>query len=138
MTSVHTLVSSEDVEGTEVFSRKSQDEIGRIHHLVFDKVSGRVAYADMSFGGFLGIGEGHYPVPWSALHYDTSLDGFVTDITKEQLESAPSYEGGSWEDRRWETRVHDYYGAPVYWGAAPATDTSFAVESTRALGRGRR
>jgi len=127
------LVSSQDVEGTDVYSRRDRQSIGKIHHLMIDKLSGNVAYADMSFGGLLGIGESHYPVPWNALTYDPALDGFVADITESQIEQAPSYDNAAWEDRKWETQLHEYYGAPVYWGASSGADTTAGVESNRML-----
>lgn len=63
------LISSEDVEGTEVYGA-GDDVVGEIDHLLIEKVSGRVAYAVMSFGGFLGLAHSHYPIPWAALKYD--------------------------------------------------------------------
>ena len=80
------------------------------------KKSGQVAYAVMSFGGFLGLGHSHYPIPWSALKYDTNLGGYRTGITEAQLRDAPEFSDDSWEDRDWETRTHQHYGAPTYWG----------------------
>jgi len=74
----HQLISSEDVEGTNVYDMKGT-KIGDIDHLMIDKISGRVTYAVMSFGGFLGLGHSHYPVPWTALKYDTKLNGYVTE-----------------------------------------------------------
>lgn len=118
------LILSERVEGTNVYSSANRDEIGELHHLMIDKVSGRVAYAVMSFGGFLGLGESYYPVPWSALKYDTELDGYVTGITASQLENAPSLDDGeetSWRDREWESRVHNHYGSPYYWDVSSRT-----------------
>jgi hypothetical protein len=110
------VISSERVEGTKVYSATTSDNVGEIHHLMIDKKSGRVAYAVMSFGGFLGLGESFYPVPWNALKYDTNLQGFVTGITAEQLKDAPALtDEHSWQDRDWESRVHQHYGAPSYW-----------------------
>jgi hypothetical protein len=83
--------------------------------LLIDKVSGRVAYAVMSFGGFLGLAHSHYPIPWGALRYDKSLDGYRTGITEAQLRDAPEFSDDSWTDRSWETRTHKYYGASTYW-----------------------
>jgi hypothetical protein len=72
------LISSEiDVEGTEVYGA-GDEVVGEIDHLLIEKVSGRVAYAVMSFGGFLGLAHSHYPIPWSALKYDTALGGYRT------------------------------------------------------------
>ena len=107
-------ISSEDIHGTEVFGA-SGDNVGEIDHLIIDKVSGQVAYAVMSFGGFMGLGHSHYPIPWGALHYDTSVAGFRTNITEQQLRDAPEFSDDSWQDRDWETRTHQHYSAPAYW-----------------------
>ena len=111
----HNLISSEDVEGTSVYDMKGT-KIGDIDHLMIDKVSGRVTYAVMSFGGFLGLGHSHYPVPWTALKYDTNQGGYVTGITERQLKDAPAFSDDSWSDRNWETRTHSHYKVPPYWG----------------------
>ena len=66
-------------------------KIGEVDHLMIDKISGRVTYAVMSFGGFLGLGHSHYPIPWGALKYDTKLDGYVTGISEQQLKDAPAF-----------------------------------------------
>jgi sporulation protein YlmC with PRC-barrel domain len=91
----HALISSEDVEGADVYDPKG-NKVGDIDHLMIDKMSGRVSYAVMSFGGFLGLGHSHYPVPWATLKYDTSLDGYVTGITEAQLRDAPEFSDDSW------------------------------------------
>ena len=77
------LISSEDVHGTEVYGA-GDEAVGEIDHLLIEKISGRVVYAVMSFGGFLGLAHSHYPIPWSALRYDTSLGGYRTGITEAQ------------------------------------------------------
>ena len=89
--------------------------IGEVDHLMIDKSSGRVGYAVISFGGFMGLGHSHYPVPWGALKYDTSLGGFRTNISEKQLRDAPEFSDDSWGDRDWETRTHKHYAAPQYW-----------------------
>ena len=95
--------------------RGDGNQIGHFDHLMIDKKSGNVAYAVMGFGGFLGIGEDHHPIPWNALRYDITRDGFVTDITESQLQGAPS-RGDDWHnDRDWETRAFDHYRVPYYW-----------------------
>lgn len=111
----HRLISSEDVHGTDVIGA-NEEVIGEIDHLLIEKVSGRVAYAVMSFGGIMGLAHSHYPIPWSALKYDTSVAGFRTGITEEQLRNAPEFSDDSWTDRAWEARTHEHYGAPTYWG----------------------
>ena len=67
--------------------------MGSIERVMIEKRSGQVAYAVLSFGGFLGIGSDYYPIPWDALKYDTSLGGYRTNITEEQLKGAPKYSG---------------------------------------------
>jgi sporulation protein YlmC with PRC-barrel domain len=110
----HMLISSEDVEGTNVYDVKGS-KIGEIDHLMIDKVSGRVTYAVMSFGGFLGLGHSHYPIPWGALKYDTKVNGYVTGITEQQLRDAPAFSDDSWGDRNWETQTHQHYNVRTYW-----------------------
>jgi sporulation protein YlmC with PRC-barrel domain len=112
----HRCISSEDINGTEVYASDGT-HIGEVEHLIIDKLSGRVAYAVMSFGGFMGLGHEHCPIPWGALHYDTTLGGFRTDITEQQLQDAPEFSNHSWRDREWETKTHSHYGAPQYWEA---------------------
>ena len=110
----HDLISSEQVEGTIVFDREGE-KVGKIDHLMINKKSGRVTYAVMSFGGFMGLGHNHYPLPWSALSYDTDLEGYRTSVNEQQLRDAPEFTDDAWDDRNWETRIHDHYGVPYYW-----------------------
>ena len=84
------LIESDRVEGTTVYDR-SGNNIGSINRLMIEKISGRVAYAVMSFGGFLGMGTEEHAVPWNKLTYDTNLGGYRTDITEQQLRGAPSF-----------------------------------------------
>ena len=110
------LIGSDKVEGTAVYG-SDQSKIGSIKRVMIDKITGKVAYAVMSFGGFLGMGEDYYPVPWSMLDYNTSLEGYRVNITKEQLDRAPKYtESTGWNwNRENERRVHSYYMVPPYW-----------------------
>ncbi|XIA66851.1 PRC-barrel domain-containing protein [Bradyrhizobium sp. TZ2] len=106
------LIGSDKVEGTAVYSPDSQ-RIGSIERVMIDKMSGKVAYAVLGFGGFLGMGDEHYPLPWQALKYDTNLGGYVTGITGSQLSGAPKYSNESswnWLDPSVARSVDDYYG----------------------------
>jgi sporulation protein YlmC with PRC-barrel domain len=110
------LIGSDRVEGTTVYNR-SGEKIGSIKTVMIDKLTGKVAYAVMSFGGFLGVGDNYYPLPWSMLKYDTRLGGYVVDIDKKVLEGAPSYgprERIDWDDENWVRRVHEHYGVDPY------------------------
>src|ERR671921_427456 len=84
------LIASDKVEGTAVYNMKGE-RLGEVYNVMIDKYTGQVAYAVMSFGGFLGIGERYHPLPWKKLDYDPRLGGYVTEVTREQLERAPSY-----------------------------------------------
>ena len=79
------LIASDKVEGTAVYGA-DQQKIGSVERVMIDKVSGKVANAVLSYGGFLGIGDDHYPTPWSSLTYDTNLGGYRTNITRAQLD----------------------------------------------------
>ena len=111
------VISSNRVQGTEVYG-PAGEHVGEIDHLMIERVSGRVAYAVMSFGGFLGMGKDFYPIPWNALNYDTQLDGYRTSITREQVEGAPAFAGGDnfdWNDDEWHRRMHEHYkSSPSY------------------------
>jgi hypothetical protein len=111
------LIESDRVEGTTVYDLDG-NHIGTIKRVMIDKISGRVAYAVMSFGGFLGLGSEEYAVPWSVLDYDTELGGYRTDLTEDEVQHAPSLSQGKdfdWSDARREQQLHDYYGVTYYW-----------------------
>lgn len=108
------LISSEKVDGTAVYDRRGE-RLGSVHHLMIDKYTGQVAYAVMSFGGFLGIGESYHPLPWKMLAYDTRLGGYVVDLDRRRLEGAPSYtsrEIPNW-DYSYTGRIDQYWMPPV-------------------------
>lgn len=109
-----TLIGSDKVEGTNVYGA-GDEKVGSIERVMIDKMSGKVSYAVLAFGGFLGMGHDHYPVPWASLHYDTELGGYRTNISKDQLDAAPKYADESewdWNDEKRGRKVHDHYGAP--------------------------
>jgi hypothetical protein len=107
-----TLIGSDKVEGTAVYG-PDETKIGSIERVMIDKQSGKVSYAVLSFGGFLGMGDDHYPLPWQSLKYDTNLGGYRTGITQQQLEGAPRYKNNNdwnWRDQTRTRGVDDYYG----------------------------
>jgi hypothetical protein len=111
------LIGSDKVEGTAVY-RSNGERIGTIEWAMIDKRSGKVAYAVMSFGGFLGIGDDYYPVPWSLLTYSEKLGGYETNISDAQLKGAPKFSGDApweYESRAGEQSLYTYYGATPYW-----------------------
>lgn len=112
------VISASKVTGTNVYNTDG-DHLGAIQDVMIDKKSGKIAYAVMSFGGVLGIGQRYHPLPWATLKYDMRQGGYVVGINADQLKDAPAYgadEMPAWGDRAYETRVHDYYKAVPYWG----------------------
>jgi hypothetical protein len=111
------LIGSDKVEGTAVYGA-DQKKIGRLERVMIDKLSGKVAYAVLSFGGFLGMGEDYYPVPWVTLKYDQQLGGYLVNLTRDKLDKAPKFTtstGWNWT-RENDQRVYDYYKVAPYWG----------------------
>jgi hypothetical protein len=108
------LIASNKVEGTAVYNRQG-DKLGEVYNFMVGKRSGEVAYAIMSFGGFLGIGQKYHPLPWNALTYDTGKKGYVVDADKERLMGAPSYQAGE------DPFSRPGYGQQVrdYWSSGP-------------------
>lgn len=106
-----TLISSSKVEGTAVYDRDGS-RMGTIHNFMVNKRSGRVDYAVLSFGGFLGMGTRYYPLPWDMLEYDTSMGGYAVDMDEDDLEEAPSFRSGEEPDfsDRYGEYVYGYYG----------------------------
>lgn len=114
----HPLIPAERVNGTDVYNRQGE-KLGAVEDVAIDKVSGRVAYAILGFGGFLGIGERYHPVPWELLTYDAERRGYVIPCQEEQLKNAPTFDAAElsgWDDTDTRDAIYRYYG-PL--GAAP-------------------
>lgn len=117
-TPLHGLIERDRVEGTVVYGADGQ-RIGTISRLAIEKISGKVAYAVMSFGGFFGIAADVRTIPWSKLAYDAGCGGYRTDITESELRDAPGYFGDAnsdWPDREQEKETYDFYRVRHYWG----------------------
>jgi hypothetical protein len=115
----HTLIASDRVEGTPV-RRSDGSKVGTIQRVMIDKLSGNVAYAVLSFGGFLGMGQKHLPIPWTLLRYDRTLGAYQLDLSEEEIAKAPSFGADKdfdWGDRSQELELHHFYKVPPYWGA---------------------
>jgi sporulation protein YlmC with PRC-barrel domain len=113
----HALISSRRVEGTPVYDSNG-DKLGTIHSIMIDKKSGRVAYAVLSAGGFLGLGGKVHPIPWELLTYDVDREGYVVELTREQLEKAPTMHLDA-DDRPVDEAYDEattYYGTMRWWG----------------------
>jgi PRC-barrel domain len=113
------LIGSDKVQGTPVY-RSNGERVGKIERVMIDKLSGKVAFAVMSFGGFMGIGEDYYPLPWSLLTYNERLDGYEVNVSEQQLKGAPKYskyESWDWSDRERDRKVFAYYDVTPFWGS---------------------
>jgi PRC-barrel domain len=109
------LIGSDKVERTAVY-RSNGDKIGQIQRVMIGKQSGKVGYAVMGFGGFLGMGEEYYPLPWSLLKYNPRLEGYEVNISDAQLKGAPKYtthETWDWGSRA--PAIDDYYKVKPDW-----------------------
>src|SRR3982750_682034 len=111
------LIAATKVNGTKLFNRKGE-RAGEVEDIMLDKAPGPVAYAVAAFGGFPGLGGPRRAIPWSVLHYDTSLDGYVADVDDSVLKDAPNEiptDEGYYRDLDWNSRVYSHFGVPPYW-----------------------
>lgn len=106
------LIAADKVEGVSVYNPEGE-KLGSVENIFIDKLSGQAEFATLAFGGVLGMGEKHYPLPWSVLTYDTRQDGFVVDLDKKTLEGAPGYDNERLYEPNygWREEVSGYYGA---------------------------
>jgi sporulation protein YlmC with PRC-barrel domain len=105
------LIGSNKVEGTTVYGRDGH-RLGTIYNFMVDKLSGRVEYAVMKYGGMLGMGQRYYPLPWQMLTYDTREGGYRIDMTERDLQDAPSFDRDTEPhfNESYGDRVHSWYG----------------------------
>ena len=106
------LIAASKVNGTSVYNTAGE-KLGSIYDVMIDKISGKAEYAIMSFGGFLGIGDSHHPLPWQSLTYDETRGGYVVDIDRSRLEGAPVYSDSDpnrWADPAYGQQIDAYYG----------------------------
>lgn len=111
------IVSAGTLMGNRVRNAAGQN-LGKIEEIMIDVNAGRIAYAVLSFGGFLGIGDKLFAVPWDSLALDASAQEFILDVDKEVLENAPGFDKDNWPDMAdasWHTQVHGHYGKTPYW-----------------------
>ena len=113
----HELVSSARVEGTPVYD-PTGEKLGTVHSVMIHKRSGQVAYALLEFGGWLGVPARVHPLPWQKLRYDDQRHGYVVDLSREMLDSAPTLTLDAAErptERGFEEALFGYYGATTFW-----------------------
>lgn len=111
------VMAADTLQGDRVVNLQG-DDLGEIQDIMLDVPSGRVAYAVLSFGGVLGLGDKLFAIPWGALTLDANRQCFVLDIERERLKHAPGFDKHHWPsmaDPGWAVEVHDYYKRPPYW-----------------------
>ncbi len=111
------VLAASTLEGDRVVNLQNED-LGKIEELMIDLQSGRVAYAVLSFGGLLGVGNKLFAIPWSALKVDTVEKRFVLNVSKDLLKEAPGFDKDNWPDMSdpaWGMRIYNYYGSSPYW-----------------------
>jgi sporulation protein YlmC with PRC-barrel domain len=111
------VLSASTLEGDSV-KNAAGEKLGKVDEIMIDITSGRVAYAVLSFGGALGIGNKLFAVPWSAMTVDEDEKCFILNADKQTLESAPGFDKDNWPDmadNTWASGVYRHYGATPYW-----------------------
>ncbi len=116
-----TLMGAGTLIGDEVVNGQEED-LGDIKEIMLDMRTAQVAYAVLAFGGFLGMGEKLFAVPWLALHLDTVNKRFVLNMSKEHLRNAPGFDADNWpdmNDAQWVQQIHNFYGTDPDLTSAP-------------------
>jgi sporulation protein YlmC with PRC-barrel domain len=109
--------ANKEVVGRKVINLQGED-LGKVEEVMIDSAPGRIAYAVLSFGGFMGMGDKLFAVPWEALNYSPSQNAFVINVDKNVLKNAPGFDKNNWPnmtDTRWRSEIFSYYGARPYW-----------------------
>ena len=112
-------LSSDSITDTSVRNSAGED-LGNVKELMVDLNSGRIAYAVLSYGGILGMGDKLFAIPWDAFTVDTESEEFILDVDKERLENAPGFDKDSWPqaaDSRFVESIYTYYDTRPYWTA---------------------
>ncbi|MDP5133121.1 MAG: PRC-barrel domain-containing protein [Paraglaciecola sp.] len=105
------LLSASSITGDEVCNMKDE-KLGKIHEVMLDMSEGKIRYAVLAAGGFLGIGERFFAVPWKALTLNKKDKNFMLDVDVERLKKAPGFDKDNWPnmaDPSWNSSVESYY-----------------------------
>ena len=111
------VLSASTIMGDEVVNAE-HEKLGEIKELMIDLGAGQISYAVLSFGGFLGLGEKLFAIPWGAFSLDPERRAFILDVESELLEEAPGFDQDDWprtESREYVAEIYTYYGYEPYW-----------------------
>lgn len=106
------ILSSTSITGTNVTNNKGQD-LGEIKDLMIDTNTGTVNYAVLTFGGFLGLGDKYFAIPFEAFTVNETTEKFVLNVQKDVLENAPGFDKDNWpktSDTNFWNGLYDHYG----------------------------
>jgi hypothetical protein len=106
------LMGADTLLGNDVYN-SADENLGSIKEFMIEMSTGNISYAVLSFGGFLGVGDRLFAVPWQALTLDTANKRFMLNATKEQLKNAPGFDKDHWPsmaDSTWASGIHKFYG----------------------------
>jgi sporulation protein YlmC with PRC-barrel domain len=112
------VMAAATLDGNKVLSSEG-DDVGKVKDIMLDVRSGRIAYAVLSSGGFLGMGDKLLAIPWDALTLDAERKCFQLGMSSESIRNAPGFDKDHWPsmaDQTWATSVHQFYGSEPYWG----------------------
>lgn len=113
----YNVLKAANITGTDVKNPEGEN-LGNVKEIVVDTGTGRVAHAVLSFGGFLGLGDKLFAIPFSALTHDSNSEEFILNIDKERLENAPGFDKNDWPDmadQQWGLNIYNYYRQTPYW-----------------------
>ena len=111
------VLSASTLKNEKVVNTRGED-LWKMEDYMIDLDNGRIAYCVLSFGGFLGMGDKLFIVPWQALTLDTTNKCFILDVGKERLKQAPGFDKDHWPDTtapEFATQVHSFYRVTPYW-----------------------
>ena len=117
----YVVPAKKSIIGSNVVNQQNED-LGKIEDLVIDTSAGRIAYAVLSFGGFLGLGDKYFAIPWEAFRFDISEKRAVLNVERRLLDNAPGFDKDNWPnmaDTAWGGQVFSHYGYRPYWEEPP-------------------
>ncbi len=111
------ILSANTLRGTQVRNSEG-DDLGKIEEIMLDQPSGKVAYAVLSFGGFMGMGDKLFAIPWKAISLDQENKQAILDVQPDVLDNAPGFDKDHWPDfadPQWGESIHSHYNSTPYW-----------------------
>ena len=111
------ILSASTLQGTQVRNSEG-DDLGKIEEIMLDQPSGKVAYAVLSFGGFMGMGDKLFAIPWKAISLDQENENAILDVQPDVLDNAPGFDKDHWPDfadPQWGESIHSHYNSTPYW-----------------------